>query len=168
MSLILELIKMPRSACQEKSTAFALWANGHSLKYVRKQLSGIITDKTLYAWFREFKRDNPDYRERLDDYDVELSPVEIIENHNEWLDRAVKMSEEIAAANREIRLKLQDHLLEELGKEGDRVNFKNVAMMVASLCNIQKNEFIVNGVGMLDVNRAISLLDSQGYEVREK
>lgn len=157
---------MPRSACQEKNTAFALWSNGHSIKYVRKQLSGIITDKTLYAWFREFKRDNPDYRERLDDYDVDLSPVEIIENHNEWLDRAVKMSEEIAAANREIRLKLQDRLLEELAK--DHINFKNVAMMVASLCNIQKNEFIVNGAGMLDINRAISLLDSQGYEVREK
>ncbi len=159
---------MPRSACPEKSTAFTLWANGHSIKYVRKQLTGIVTDKTLYAWFREFKRDNPDYRERLDDYDIDLSPVQIIENHNEWLDRAVKMSEEIAAANREIRLKLQDHLLHELNKERDRINFKSVAMLVGSLCNIQKNEFLVNGVQMLDANRAVALLDAQGYEIHEK
>ncbi|MFM7367976.1 MAG: hypothetical protein ACKO2Z_09280, partial [Sphaerospermopsis kisseleviana] len=114
---------MPRTACKEKETAYALWASGHSIKYVRKQLSGIITDKTLYRWFREFKRDNPDYRERLDDYDIELSPTEIIETHNEWLDRAVQLSDEIAAANREIRLKLQDKLLQELSSPD--INFKN-------------------------------------------
>ncbi|MFM6157493.1 MAG: hypothetical protein ACKPE3_31595 [Sphaerospermopsis kisseleviana] len=159
---------MPRTACKEKETAYALWTSGHSIKYVRKQLSGIITDKTIYRWFREFKRDNPDYREKLDDYDISLSPVEIIETHNEWLDRAVQLSDEIAAANREIRLKLQDRLLEELGKADDDINFKNVAMMVASLVNIQKNEFAVSSIQMLDVNRAIGLLHSQGYEVIEK
>ncbi|MFM6155437.1 MAG: hypothetical protein ACKPE3_20985 [Sphaerospermopsis kisseleviana] len=157
---------MPRTACKEKETAYALWSSGHSIKYVRKQLSGIITDKTLYRWFREFKRDNPDYRERLDDYDIELSPTEIIETHNEWLDRAVQLSDEIAAANREIRLKLQDKLLQELSSPD--INFKNVALMVASLCNIQKNEFVVNSIGLLDVNRAITLLHSQGYDVVEK
>ncbi|MFM6007694.1 MAG: hypothetical protein ACKPA7_28025, partial [Sphaerospermopsis kisseleviana] len=130
---------MPRTACKEKETAYALWASGHSIKYVRKQLSGIITDKTLYRWFREFKRDNPEYREKLDDYDISLSPVEIIETHNEWLDRAVKLTDEIASANREIRLKLQDKLLQEL-KDDDDINFKNVAMLVAAICNIQKNE----------------------------
>ncbi|MFM6003818.1 MAG: hypothetical protein ACKPA7_10005, partial [Sphaerospermopsis kisseleviana] len=124
-------------------------------------------DKTLYRWFREFKRENPDYREKLDDYDISLSPVELIETHNEWLDRAVQLTDEIAAANREIRLKLQDRLLVELGKADD-ITFKNVALMVAAICNIQKNEFIINGVQMLDVNRAIGLLHSQGYEVIEK
>ncbi|MFM6134182.1 MAG: hypothetical protein ACKPCP_08415 [Sphaerospermopsis kisseleviana] len=159
---------MPRTACKEKETAYALWTSGHSIKYVRKQLSGIITDKTLYRWFREFKRDNPEYREKLDDYDIELIPTEIIETHNEWLDRAVKLTDEIAAANREIRLKLQDRLLEELGKADDDINFKNVAMLVASLVNVQKNEFVVNGIGLLDTNRAIALLHSQGYDVIEK
>ncbi|MBD2148354.1 hypothetical protein [Sphaerospermopsis sp. FACHB-1194] len=159
---------MPRSACQEKKTAFALWANGHSLKYVRKQLNGIITDKTIYRWFTEFKHENPDYRERLDDYDIELSSNKIIENHSDWLERAIKTSEEIAAQNREIRLKLQDKLLIELDKEYNEINFKNVGILVSSLCNIQKNEFIVNGLHLLDVNRAVSILDSQGYEVSEK
>ncbi|MFM7371755.1 MAG: hypothetical protein ACKO2Z_29015, partial [Sphaerospermopsis kisseleviana] len=150
----------------EKETAYALWTSGHSIKYVRKKFSGIITDKTLYRWFREFKRENPEYREKLDDYDISLSPVEIIETHNEWLDRAVKLTDEIASANREIRIKLQDKLLQEL--KDDDINFKNVALMVAAICNIQKNEFIINGVQMLDVNRAITLLNSQGYEVIEK
>ncbi|MFM6138071.1 MAG: hypothetical protein ACKPCP_28675, partial [Sphaerospermopsis kisseleviana] len=63
-------------------------------------------------------------------------------------------------------LKLQDKLLQEL--KDDDINFKNVALMVAAICNIQKNEFIINGVQMLDVNRAITLLNSQGYEVIEK
>ncbi|MFM6008900.1 MAG: hypothetical protein ACKPB7_37545 [Sphaerospermopsis kisseleviana] len=157
---------MPRTACKAKSTAFALWSSGHSIKYVRKQLSGSATDKTIYRWFREFKRDNPDYREKLDDYDIELIPTEIIGNHNEWLDRAVSIADEIAAANREIRLKLQDKLLQELSSPD--INFKNVALMVASLCNIQKNEFVVNSIGLLDVNRAITLLHSQGYDVVEK
>ncbi|MFM7370490.1 MAG: hypothetical protein ACKO2Z_22425, partial [Sphaerospermopsis kisseleviana] len=129
---------MPRTACKEKATAFALWSSGHSIKYVRKQLSGSATDKTIYRWFREFKRDNPDYREKLDDYDISLSPVELIETHNEWLDRAVQLTDEIAAANREIRLRLQDKLMQELSKDDDDINHKNVAMMVASLVNIQK------------------------------
>ncbi|MFM6004638.1 MAG: hypothetical protein ACKPB7_15415 [Sphaerospermopsis kisseleviana] len=159
---------MSRTPNQEKSTAFALWSSGHSIKYVRKKLSGSATDKTIYRWFREFKRDNPDYRERLDDYDIELSPTEIIETHNEWLDRAVQLTDEIAAANREIRLRLQDKLLQELGKDDEDINYKNVALLIASLVNIQKNEFAVSSIQMLDVNRAIALLHSQGYEVIEK
>ncbi|MFM6153628.1 MAG: hypothetical protein ACKPE3_11610, partial [Sphaerospermopsis kisseleviana] len=67
-----------------------------------------------------------------------------------------------------IRLKLEKRLLEELGKDDDDINHKNVAMMVAAICNIQKNEFVVNGIGLLDVNRAITILHSQGYEVIEK
>jgi hypothetical protein len=139
----------------EKSEAFKLFEAGLSPVEVVKKITNVNT-VTIYRWYKEYQQERIPLAIPRD-----RKPIEKIEK----VDLGIKENLELLQSHRKARESLFEHLEEMLNQPTNAVPWRAVAIASALTCKHSELEYKIGGYAYQDINRAINLLFSLGYEV---
>jgi hypothetical protein len=139
----------------EKEEAFKLFEAGLNPVEVGKKITSVNT-VTIYRWHKEYEREKIPLALPRD-----RKPIEKIEK----VDLGIKENSELLQSHRKARESLFEHLQEMLDQPTNAVPWRAVAIASSLVCKHTELEYKVGGYAYQDVNRAINLLFSLGYEV---
>jgi transposase-like protein len=139
----------------ERSEAFRLFEAGLSPVEVAKKITSVNT-VTIYRWYKEYQQERIPLALPRD-----RKPIEKIEK----VDLGIKENLELLQSHRKARESLFEHLEEMLNQPTNAVPWRAVAIASSLVCKHTELEYKVGGYAYQDINRAVNLLFSLGYEV---
>ena len=139
----------------EREEAFKLFEAGLSPVEVAKKITNVNT-VTIYRWYKEYQQEKIPLALPRD-----RKPIEKIEK----VDLGIKENLELLQSHRKARESLFAHLEELLNQPTNAVPWRAVAIASALTCKHSELEYKIGGYAYQDINRAINLLFSLGYEV---
>jgi transposase-like protein len=142
----------------EKEEAFKLFEAGLSPVEVAKKITNVNT-VTIYRWHKEYEREKIPLALPRD-----RKPIEKIEK----VDLGIKENLELLQSHIKARENLFAHLDEMLNQPTNAVPWRAVAIASSLVCKHTELEYKVGGYAYQDINRAVNLLFSLGYEVVDK
>ncbi len=139
----------------ERSEAFRLFEAGLNPVEVAKKITNVNT-VTIYRWYKEYQQEKIPLALPRD-----RKPIEKIEK----VDLGIKENLELLQSHRKARESLFAHLDEMLNQPTNAVPWRAVAIASSLACKHSELEYKVGGYAYQDINRAVNLLFSLGYEV---
>lgn len=169
---------MPKTRTNDKLRIFDLFRRGIKIKDIAQTCN--VSSKTLYRWWDEWKNNYSDQPHKEEDTKPLEAKIEAIQKASvsesklelelekiNWIDFANKQSLEACIANGLIRKNLSEILLEEINKQD--INYR--ALSILSNC-INVHSKLEREYGLYDTvlnpDKAMTLLTSMGYSVREE
>ena len=139
----------------EKEEAFKLFEAGLNPVEVAKKITNVNT-VTIYRWYKEYQQERIPLAIPRD-----RKPIEKIEK----VDLGIKENLELLQSHRKARESIFTHLEELLNQPTNAVPWRAVAIASSLACKHSELEYKIGGYAYQDINRAVNLLFSLGYEV---
>ena len=139
----------------EREEAFKLFEAGLSPVEVAKKITSVNT-VTVYRWHKEYQQEKIPLALPRD-----RKPIEKIEK----LDLGIKENLELLQSHRKAREILFEHLQEMLDQPVNAVPWRAAAIASSLVCKHSELEYKIGGYAYQDINRAVNLLYSMGYDV---
>jgi transposase-like protein len=139
----------------EREEAFKLFEAGLNPVEVAKKITSVNT-VTIYRWHKEYQQERIPLALPRD-----RKPIEKIEK----VDLGIKENLELLNSHRKARESLFEHLFEMLNQPTNAVPWRAVAIASSLVCKHSELEYKAGGYAYQDINRAVNLLFSLGYEV---
>jgi len=156
-------------AKEEKLRIFELFKKGVSVTEIEKTSN--INRRTLYRWFKEFKSKQeakeplPIIGEVVQEAKKQAESQLEIDFSEDWLAIASKQSIKHCIVNGQIAKALSNILIEEIRKPD--INYRAVTALSGSIAIHSKLHREYGLFYLLDSNKAVEILTSQGYVITD-